>query len=458
MQKKVVAIFLALSFIFVTGSSCKISNKDTKEAAKPISINYWRVFDGEDSFKEVIEAYKARHPHVTINYRLLRYDEYEKEILNALAEDRGPDIFSINNTWLRKYQSKLAPLPPSTSMVYPVVKGSIKKEIVNELRSTNSLTLKSLRDNFAEVVYNDVVLEDKIYGLPLSVDTLAMYYNRDLLSNAGIVQLPAYWNRDFLVAVNKLTRLDSKEGIVQSGVSLGGAYNISRSPDILSLLMMQNGALMQSADGFVSFNQTPSATKNSAYNPGLEALKFYSDFSNPVKESYSWNESLENSLDMFISGNLAIMFSYSYDFETIKSRSPKLNFSVTKFPQIEGSPPTNINFANYWVEVVSNKSKYQNEAWNFLQFITSPEQARLYLAKTKKPTALKILIPEQSGNDELSVFASQILTARSWYKGLNPEIAETALREMILNIVNNPGGKLQDMINIAASRVQQTVK
>ncbi len=458
MRKKVIAIFLAISFIFISGSSCKIANKNIQEATKPITINYWRVFDGEDNFKEIIDAYKARHPYITINYRLLRYDEYEKEILNALAEDRGPDIFSIHNTWIRKYQSKLAPLPPTTTMVYPVVKGSIKKEIVNELRTSNSLTLKSLRDNFAEVVYSDVVLNEKIYALPLSVDTLAMYYNRDLLNNAGIVQLPTYWNRDFLVAVNKLTRLDSREGIIQAGAAMGGAYNISRSPDILSLLMMQNGAIMQSPEGMVSFNQIPAFARQSGYNPGLEALRFYSDFANPIKESYSWNESLENSLDMFISGNLAIMFSYSYDLQTIKSRSPKLNFSVTNFPQIEGNPPTNINFANYWVEVVSNKSKYQNEAWNFIQFMTQADQVRSYLAKTNKPTALKILIPEQNSNDEISVFASQILTAKSWYKGMNPEAAETALREMILSVINNPNDKLQDIINITAARIQQTIK
>lgn len=456
MRKKLIAIFLAVSFIFVSGSSCKIASKDVKQGTKPVTINYWRVFDGEDNFKEIIEAYKARHPHVTINYRLLRYEEYEKEILNALAEDRGPDIFSIHNTWVRKYKSKLSPMPAKTTMVYPVVKGSIKKEIINEVRTTNSLTLKGLRDNFAEVVYSDVVIDDKIYGLPLSVDTLAMYYNRDLLNNNGIVQLPAYWNRDFLSTVKKLTRLDSREGIIQSGVAMGGAYNISRSPDILSVIMMQNGATMQSPEGQVTFHQVSQFSRD--YNPGLEALRFYSDFANPVKESYSWNETLNNSLDMFISGNLAIMFGYSYDLEVIKSRSPKLNFSVTKLPQIEGTPPTNINFANYWLEVVSNKSKYQNEAWNFIQFMTQAEQAKKYLEKTKKPAALKILIPEQKDLDEIGVFASQVLTAKSWYKGNDPESAEKALREMILNTVNNPGAKIQETLNITASRIQQTIK
>ena len=457
MQKKILAVFLAISFVFISGAGCKITNKGVEEAAKPITLNYWRVFDGEDDFTEMIAAYKALYPHITINYRLLRYDEYENEILNALAEDRGPDIFSIHNTWVKKYQNKLAPMPPVTTMVSQKLIGSIKKELVSELTTANSLTLKSLKDNFAEVVYNDVVIDNQIYGLPLSVDTLAMYYNRDLLNNAGIVQLPVYWNRDFLITVNKLTRLDSRQGIVQSGAALGGAYNISRSPDILAALMMQNGAVMES-NGVISFNQVPAFAKETGYNPGLEALRFYSDFANPIKESYTWNEELNNSLDMFISGNLAIMFTYSYDIETIKSRAPKLNFSVTNLPQIEGNPPTNINFANYWLESVSNKSKHQNEAWNFIQFITKAENVKSYLEKTNKPTALKILIPEQLKNDEIGIFASQILTAKSWYQGMNPQAAETAIREMVLSVVNNPSGKIQDIINITATRIQQTIK
>jgi ABC-type glycerol-3-phosphate transport system substrate-binding protein len=160
---------------------------------------------------------------------------------------------------------------------------------------------------------------------------------------------------------------------------------------------------------------------------------------------------------MFISGNLAIMFGYAYDLPTIKAQAPKLNFSIAPLPQIEGNPPTNINFANYWVEVVSKKSKQQNEAWDFVQFITAADQARTYLAKTKKPTALRVLVPEQRDDDEIGVFAGQVLTAKSWYKGKNPLAAETAIKEMIEAVINNPLEKIQDIINAGAAKVQQTV-
>ena len=54
--------------------------------------------------------------------------------------------------------------------------------------------------------------------------------------------------------VKKLTKQNNKGQIIQSGVSLGGAYNIERSPDILSVLMMQNGTVMMENET-VKFNQ-----------------------------------------------------------------------------------------------------------------------------------------------------------------------------------------------------------
>jgi multiple sugar transport system substrate-binding protein len=458
MAKKLTILILLGGLIIVSGFGCKIASKQTQEATKPITLTYWRVFDDEDAFTDIIAKYKALHPFINIEYRKFTYAEYENELLNAMAEDRGPDIFSIQNTWLEKYQSKLVPMPDTITLAYPVMQGTIQKSVVNQLETTNSLTLKELKDNFVDVVSHDVILSDgKIYGLPLSVDTLVMYYNKDLFNNAGISQVPQYWNQEFLQDVKKLTKQDAKNGLVQSGAALGGANNINRYSDIISVLMLQNGAEMENDSGQVTFNLVPSFAKDTNYNPGLEALRFYTDFSNPGKESYSWNDDMPNSLDMFISGNLAIMFSYSYDLATIKAQAPKLNFSIAKLPQIEGNPPTNINFANYWVEVVSKKSAHPNEAWDFIQFMTKEEQVKSYLDKTKKPTALRSLVESQKADNDIGVFADQVLTAKSWYEGKNPLAAEDAIKEMINTVIKNTSDTLQTILNTAASHVQQTI-
>jgi len=459
MKQKLIILGLLIAVITTAGFGCKTVSKDVQQKMQPITLNYWRVWDGPDDFDPLIQAYQAMHPFITINYRKLTYDEYEQALLDALAEDRGPDIFSIQNTWVKKYQTKISPMPETISMVYPIVKGTLKKETIPELRTTKSTTVADVKNNFVDTVYTDVVFPEngvnKIYGLPLSVDTLGMYYNKDLLNNAGIAELPLFWNKDFQQDVKKLTKQDLKGDLIQSGVALGGSQNIERSADVVAALMMQNGAQMM--DGTtVTFNVIPPIFRERGYNPGMEAVRFYSDFANPSKEVYTWNNQLDNSLKRFIDGKLAIFFGYSYHLPIIQAQAPKLNFAIAKFPQIEGNP-TEANVANYWVETVSNKSKYKNEAWDFIQFMTTkPDQVKKYLDKTKHPTALRSLIPEQVNNDDLKVFANQLLIAKSWYQGKDFPSAEKAMNEMVDAVIANPE-RLEDAVNVAAGRIQQTV-
>lgn len=465
MKRKISFLLLVFTLMTTSGFGCKLTDKETEQAMQPITLNYWRVWDGPDAFEDIIAEYKKLHPFVSINYRKLRYDEYEEELLNALAEDRGPDIFSIHNTWTRKYQSKIKPMPATITMAYPVEKGTLKKEIIPELRTTKSITLKDIKNNFVDVIYDDVVIktlnpkteiiEDRVYGLPLAIDTLAMYYNKDLLNNAGIAQTPRFWNKEFQQMVKKLTKQDIKGDIIQSGVALGGSSNIERYSDILSSLMMQNGTEMMDDSRNVTFDKIPAALKSSGRMPGLEALRFYTEFSSPAKEVYSWNSKMENSLNAFAQGKLAFFFGYAYQLPTIKAQAPKLNFSVANLPQIEGSTQE-INFANYWLETVSNKSKYSDEAWDFIQFATKESQVMSYLEKTKKPTALRSLVSKQIDDMDISIFAEQSLTAKSWYKGDDANTAEKVIGEMIDAVVAGQD-EIEKIISLGAKRVQQTV-
>jgi multiple sugar transport system substrate-binding protein len=464
MTRKIFLLLFIFIFLITSGFGCKMVDKEVQEAMKPITLEYWRVWDGPDAFEEIITAYNQLHPFIKINYKKLRYSEYERELLEAMAEDRGPDIFSIHNTWVKKYQNMLTPMPDTITMAYPIVKGSIKKEVIPELRTKKSLSLGDLQNNFVDVVYGDVVypeivekevVGERIYALPLSVDTLAMYYNKDLLNNSGIPETPSYWNTAFQQTVKKLTKQDTKGNIIQSGVALGGSTNIERYSDILSVLMMQNGTVMLE-DGRVLFHSIPSYLKNDNIFPGLEALRFYTDFANPAKEVYSWNSEMENSLNLFIQGKLALFFGYAYHLPEIKTGAPKLNFGVAKLPQIEGSS-RQINFANYWVEGVSKKSEHITEAWDFVQFMASSEQVKKYLDKVKKPTALRALVNDQAADDDIKVFVEQVLTAKSWYKGDDANAAEIIIGEMIDSMVRGDD-KPDNIIKLGAGRVQQTLE
>jgi ABC-type glycerol-3-phosphate transport system substrate-binding protein len=187
----------------------------------------------------------------------------------------------------------------------------------------------------------------------------------------------------------------------------------------------------------------------------LENHKFYTDFANPGKEVFSWNDKLDNSLDLFADGKLAMLFAYSYQLPVIKSKNQKLNFSITKLPQIEGNE-ADVNFANYWLEVVSSKTENRDVAWNFVQFITEVEQAQIYLEKTKKPTALRALVDKQVDDLDIGIFAEQVLTAKSWYKGNNALAAEDYIGE-IIESVSSGQGEISDILGFASKKVQQTI-
>ncbi|MEI6835243.1 MAG: extracellular solute-binding protein [Candidatus Falkowbacteria bacterium] len=454
MIKKITIFSLLMIFILVSGFGCKTTDPQTQAAVAPIILTFWQAYDDTDAFTEIISKYEALHPNITVEYRKLRYEEYENELLNSWAEDRGPDIFAIQNTWVKKYQTKISPMPASITMAYMVPSGTFQKTLVPQLKTVSSLTVRDLKNTFADVVASDVVLDDgKIYGLPLSVDTLALFYNRDLLNNAGITSAPKFWNKEFQQSIKKLSKQDPKRGLVQSGIALGTSKNISRFSDILSVLMMQNGATM-SNDTQILFQTIPQTMSN-GYNPGLEALRFYTDFANPAKEVYSWNNDMPNSVEAFASGNLAMFFGYSFNLSQIRAQSPKLNFGISQLPQIEGNP-MEINFANYWVDSVSKKSKYPNESWDFIQFLTKEENAKLYLEKTKKPTALKSLIDTQKNDEDLGVFAEQILSAKSWYHGKSVSDAESAMGEMI-DLAANASDRLEEILREGASKIQQTL-
>jgi len=469
-MKKKISILLLLAVLTATmGARCtKGPTKGELEGLTPITLNYWRVWDGPDDFSTIIANYNAMHPNIEIKYRKLRTDEYEMELLNALAEDRGPEIFSINVNQLRQYQSKLTPMPAQIQMTYIVEKGSIKKEKLPELRVSNSITLTKLKDQFVDTVYKDVVLEYenqakktkelRIYGLPLAMDTLATFYNKDLLNNAGIADLSDYWQSDkFKQAIKKLTKQDDQGAILQSGMALGLGANIERSADILAVIMMQNGGTIIDDQRRVAFRNT---VKGRDVNPGIDAIRFYADFADPTKDNYSWNDQLNNSLEMFMQGRLAVMYGYAYMIPIIKAQAPKLNFSVRKLPQIEGFD-TPVNMADYYVEVVSKKTEkkplVRNAAWDFIQFATTkPEQVKSYLEKTKKVSALRNIIGEQVADNDIGIFAEQMFTARTWYKGLNYHEAIKIFTEM-LDAINKSPENFDQELKIMEGRLKQTL-
>ncbi|OHA55785.1 MAG: hypothetical protein A2388_01885 [Candidatus Veblenbacteria bacterium RIFOXYB1_FULL_43_13] len=446
-------LIFTLTALLLTGFGCKGGSREAQEAAaKAVSLNWWRVGGSKQNFDILLNDYKKIRPNVSVNVSQIREEELESALIQALADGRAPDVVSLPNTWLRGWQHRLAPLPPTLTLPYLELTGTFKKEPRWVLKEINSLDLKSIKARYVDTVVNDVYFDSKIYGLPLNLDTLLIFYNVDLLTAAQFPEAPKTWN-EFKEASQAITKLDKLGRLLQNGAALGTAENIPYSFDIVSALMLQNGTPMMTG-GSASF-QKPISVQGESYSPGLDALRFYTDFANPSKETYSWSADQINAREAFAAGKLGFVFGYWRDLPNLKAMAPKIRIGLANFPQIEGSFQTSY-YANYFIETVLKQSTHQTEAWDLIQFITTPAEAKKYLESAKQPTAQREFVTAQIADEDLGIPAAQVLTAKTWYRGYDFTSTQGVFQDMIKQVL--VGTPIDQALSAAAERVTQTMR
>ena len=441
-----------LGLMALSLSGCGFRQTDTKYK---IDLEIWGIFDDSEALQQIIGQYKNLNPNVgNITYRKLSVDTYRQDLLDALAAGNGPDIFLIRNSWTPAFADKIVVAPDA---------------LVDE---------RSYRNAFVDTVGDDFVTDNgKISGVALSADSLALYYNKDMLGAAGITAPPATWDQ-FQDDVRLLTHINSFGEITQSGAALGTATNINRSTDVLSALFLQNGV-------FTARGKSTDLRLGAA--AGVNALTFYTQFANPASSLYTWNPMMHYSIDAFYEGTAAMMINYSWHYETIKRKNSKLNFAVAPLPQPTGTQP--FNFPNYWGFVVAkNKTPKEGttdaalfskvrtfESWQFLKYAAFPntgtvhlqnaitgnakdfksafDPAAAYLGRTGAPAARRDLVEKQKTDPILGPFADGNLIARDW-KQADPESIEKILGDMITS-VNLGQATVNQALSTAESRINR---
>ncbi|MEK7593270.1 MAG: extracellular solute-binding protein, partial [Patescibacteria group bacterium] len=352
-----------------------------------IELDFWGVED-ESVIRKLTELYSGANPGVRIAYQQFDENNYEKSLLNALASNKGPDIFMLHNSWLPKHQNKITPAVEA------------------------QLPFVYFRDSFPKVVSQDFSQDNKIYALPLYIDTLAFIYNKDYFDAKAVALPPNTWE-SFQNSISRLKETDFSGRISKASAAIGGSEkSVDKAADLLSLIMLQYGADMTNENGQADFVRTG----------GLNAFNFYLRFSNPTSQYYTWNDNLRPSLDNFSNGTVAAIFNYSSAIPKIKAKNPFINIAVSPMLQFSGADQP-LNYADYWGLTVSSQSKNSAWAWHFIQSAATQEQFNEeYLKISGRPPALRSLINKYLNDSDIGVFAKQALTAESWKQPDNNEI------------------------------------
>ena len=393
-ERQAIIIFGGIALVIVFFVVIFLNLRKPANSGPAIKLTVWGTEDA-GAFAPIASSY----PYGTVTYKQIDPADYQSELLSALAAGTGPDVFEIGNRELPKWLSVITPLPATYAQEF----GSLQ-----------------LSQDFPDVVAQDFTAETPsgtlgIYGLPLSVDTMVMIYNKDLFNTAGIAVPPTTWDQ-FDGDIAKLRALDSQGDIVQAAAAIGGTEaSIPEAPDLLSLLMLQNGTQMTDA-------RNTSAQFASANGNGLAAFNFYLQFANPTSPNYTWNDNMGNDIDSFVAGKTAIIFGYESDLATIAAKAPFMNYGIAAMPQPTGATVA-VNYPRYNGFVVAKASPQAVYAWNFILYLTTTDSVeKMYVGATGAPPALRTEIQADANDPNLSVFAAQALTAKSWYEADDAQI------------------------------------
>lgn len=375
------------------------------------NLSFLNSMSGNDYFKK-------------ITYREIDPESFDQVFANALADGMGPDIVLLRDDLLLKQKNRLY-------------------EILYE--SYSAADFYNTYIDAAEIFESS----NGYYALPAAIDPLVMYWNRDILTSAGIAAPPTYWDemRDF---GDRITKTDGFLEIELSALALGTYGNINNAKDIISLLLMQSGSRIVARNG-AKYTADFSQTSEKLTLPPSEALNFYTEFANPNKTSYTWNTSLPMSRNAFLSEDLALYFGRASEEAELTKANPNLSFGVSFIPQVRAGDRKMTTGDIYGFAVVKNTRNFTH-AFNAVFNLAGAGISELD-QRTALPSVRRSLLKENPKQAASRVFVESALVARFWH---DPDSARTnsAFARMIESISSNAQSSTE-AINRLRQELQQ---
>lgn len=390
-------------------------SKTTTSAA----ITWWGLWEDQSVVAPLIAEYEQAHPNVKIEYIKQSPQDYRERLTNALAKGNGPDIFRFHNTWVPMFRSDLDTLPSSVMNAADYAK------------------------SFYPIASADLTNGSGLVGIPLEYDALTLYINEDIFNKSGKTP-PATWD-ELRILARELTVKDDQNTITQSGVAMGRTENVDHWPEILALLMLQNGVDLSNPVG----------------KQAEDALTFFTVFSTL---DGVWDPTLPSSTQAFAAGKLAMYIAPSWRAFEITQQNPNLKFKTVPVPQLPKDRPEqlDITYATYWAEGVSSKSTKKAAAWDFLKFLSTQDSLQKFYQNASKVRTFgePYPRPDMSGllktHPVLGSIINQAPGAQSWYLASRTFDGPTGINSQLNNYFGDAINSLVDNKD-SVDKIMQTV-
>ncbi len=335
MKKRVLASVLAASLVLPTLTACS-SDKGTNDTntgeitTENISLKVWESVEGPDKWiQQAGEKFTEKYPNIKIEYVNVELGDSVSAIALDGPAGTGADLFAAPH-------DKLGEL---------VVGGHINPTV-----NADSIS-KSVLGACADALTYDGTM----YGYPTSAETYALFYNKDLISEADV---PKTWDDLYTWCKDFNTANSDKYGFVMDVTSI--YYSI----------------LFTTANGNRLFGEGGTDTSNSYLNTAdaVTGMKMFQKLHDviPVASADMGTNTADGA---FMSGTAAMHISGPWNVSQFTDAG--LNFGVTTIPSLTAGGDPAASFSGTRGMFVSAYSDHPLEAALFAEFLISDEMQQL---------------------------------------------------------------------------------
>ncbi|MDO3432874.1 sugar ABC transporter substrate-binding protein [Rhizobium sp. CBN3] len=311
------------------------------------NVEMWVRSGIGDAFKKVVEAYNSSHENKVVMTEV-PFSELVQKYATAIAGGQAPDALSMDLI----YNPAFAAAGQLEDLT----------DWAKSLPYFNSLSPSHVRLG---------TYQDKIYGLPLSVETSVFAWNKDLYKKAGLDPEKAPDNWDEITAnAEKIRALgDDTYGFYFSGGGCGGCMIFTFTP-----LTWGAGADILSADSKKATLDTPQTRK---------AVDIYRNM--VKKDLVPAGAASDNGTNFltFTNGKIGQQSLGAFAIGTLVTQHPEIDFGVTLIPGVDGKPSSFAGGDNF---VITKGTKKIDAVKEFLEYIYSMDGQKIMAKYGSLPT------------------------------------------------------------------------
>ncbi len=391
-------------------------------------ITMWGTFDETAVTVAVRQLSETDDRLRQITYIQKNAETFEQELTSALAAGVGPDLYILRHDYAVLDAPKITVIPPDQFSP----------------EQFDSLFVEAARPFLSR---------EGVLAVPLAVDPLVMYWNRDLFANAGLAKPPAFW--DEAQGVARAVTLKTDAGSVRkSAISFGEYTNVDHAKEIVGMLVLQAGSPVTTRDGAGNLQPALQARSGEIAQPAQSAISFYTSFANPAMDIYTWNRSFPSSREAFAAGDLAIYIGLASEEPLIRRQNPNLNFALAPIPQIRDIARS-IDSGFVYGFAVPRAAANPGGALTAAYLLASPEASKALATAFGIASARRdVLSQPAQGNDDL--FQRMAIITRVW-EDPNPQATDGIFRDMIESITSG-AAKVSEATQRADAAMREVIQ